>query len=134
MRCMPYTENAEPHARVCFTWRRSVCAFLCDFCLQFSLLHLLQKTQGIFILRAEVLDAEGNKVFHFYGLDAWRKLIYDNDKDPSVRYCQWDASDMASEDSAKALFKQLGLVQLLEVYSVMVLASRARETKFFGEV
>ena len=41
------------------------------------------------------------------GLDAWRRLIYDNDKDPSVRYCQWDASDMANEDSAKALFKQL---------------------------
>jgi hypothetical protein len=93
-------------------------------------LMLLMMTKGIFMLRAQVHDGKGGYSFHFYGLDAWRRLIYDNDKDVTRRYVQWGESDMANSGTAKALFTELGMNQIYEVYVVKVLAARTRETKY----
>jgi hypothetical protein len=69
-------------------------------------------SKGIFMVRAEVRDGEsGAAIKYFYGADAWRRVIYDNDEDRSMAYCVWDEGDMANEDSAAALFAALGLVQ-----------------------
>ena len=101
------------------------------------MLFLLRETSGIFIVRSEVIQENENdstghptRAFHFYGIDSWRRVIYDNDKDPTVRYCQWDSSDFESESTAKDLFRGLGVQQILEVYTVKVLARRAHETTY----
>ena len=65
-------------------------------------------------------------------VDAWRRIIYDNDADETARYCQWDESDMADPEAAKDLFTQIGLVQLMHVYIAKVLASRKGETSYHG--
>ena len=65
-------------------------------------------------------------------VDAWRRIIYDNDADETARYCQWDESDMATPEAAKDLFTQIGLVQLMHIYIVKVLASRKGETSYHG--
>ena len=97
---------------------------------------LLTKTEGIFLMLCDVNSGGarggGTLVGHFFGVDCWRKIIYDNDKDESSRYCQWDVSDTATPQDALNLFKQIGLVQLKQVYVVKVLASRRGETSYFG--
>ena len=90
-------------------------------------------SEGIFVVRAEVRDGAGAMVKHFYGVDAWRRVIYDNDEDRSKAYCLWDDDDAKDEDSAKALFADLGLVNLLGVYVAKVLASRRGETAYHGD-
>ena len=53
------------------------------------LLALLRMSEGTFVVRAEVRDGEGAMVKHFYGIDAWCRVIYDNDEDRSKAYCVW---------------------------------------------
>ena len=96
-----------------------------------ALHSLLNKTEGIFLLLCQV-ESDGELVGHFYGVDAWRRIIYDNDADETARYCRWDESDTATPEAAKDLFAQLGLVQLMHVYIVKVLASRKGETSYHG--
>ena len=97
------------------------------------LLALLRMSEGIFVVCAEVRDGAGAMVKHFYGVDVWRRVIYDNDEDRSKAYCVWDDDDTKDEDSAKALFADLGLVNLLGVYVVKVFASRRGETAYYGD-
>ena len=97
-----------------------------------ALHSLLNKTEGIFLLRCQV-KSNGKLVGHFLGVDCWRRIIYDNDADETMRYCQWDESDMASPGTASDLFRQIGLVQLMQVYIVKVLASRRSETSYYGD-
>ena len=96
-----------------------------------ALHSLLNKTEGMFLLNCQV-KSDGELVGHFIGVDAWRRIIYDNDADETARYCQWDESDMATPEAAKDLFTQIGLVQLMHVYIVKVLASRKGETSYHG--
>ena len=97
-----------------------------------ALHSLLNKTEGIFLLRCQV-ESDGELVGHFYGVDAWRRIIYDNDADETMRYCQWDETDMASPEAANDVFRQIGLVQLMQVYIVKVLASYKGETPYHGD-
>ena len=99
---------------------------------QIALHSLLNKTEGIFLLRCQV-KSNGKLVGHFLGVDCWRRIIYDNDADETMRYCQWDESDMASPEAANDAFRQIGLVQLMQVYIVKVLASRRSETSYYGD-
>ena len=96
-----------------------------------ALHSLLNKTEGIFLLRCQV-KSNGKVVGHFLGVDCWRRIIYDNDADETMRYCQWDESDMASPEAANDVFRQIGLVQLMQVCMVKVLASRRSETPYYG--
>ena len=96
-----------------------------------ALHSLLNKTEGMFLLNCQV-KSDGELVGHFIGVDAWRRIIYDNDADETARYCQWDESDMATPEAAKDLFTQIGLVQLMHVYIVKVLASHKGETSYHG--
>ena len=97
-----------------------------------ALHSLLNKTEGIFLLRCQV-KSNGKLVGHFLGVDCWRRIIYDNDADETMRYCQWDESDMASPGTASDLFRQIGLVQLMQVYIAKVFASRRSETSYYGD-
>ena len=89
-------------------------------------------SKGIFVVRAEVRNGAGLTVKHFNSIDAWRRVIYDNDKGRSKAYCVWDDDDTKDEDSAEALFADIGLVNLLDVYVVKVFASRRGETTYYG--
>jgi hypothetical protein len=91
---------------------------------------LLNKTEGIRLVRCEVLHSGGARALHFFGIDAWRRIIFNNNQDPRARYCLFDDSDCATKEAAKALFRQLCVVELLEVYVVKVRASRVAETSF----
>ena len=97
-----------------------------------ALHSLLNKTEGIFLVRCQV-KSNGKIAGHFIGVDAWRRIIYDNDADETIRYCQWDETDMASPEAANDVFRQIGLVQLMQVYIAKVLASRKGEASYHGD-
>ena len=87
---------------------------------------LLSMQEGIYFVRTQV--KEGNELkFHFIGVDAWRRLIFDNDVDPTCRFCLYDENDMASSSAATTLLQQMGTVSIADVYVVKILLGCKRK-------
>ena len=69
---------------------------------------------------------EGNELkFHFIGVDAWRRLLFDYDVDTTCRFCLYNENGTASSSAATTLLGQMGPVSSADAYVVMILARHA---------
>lgn len=93
-----------------------------------SALTLLQKTQGIFLFRARVYGSTGDTLFHYYGYDSWRRLLFDNNSVQDQRYVVVDDADIRSKETANGLMSNIGCHRILEVYVVELHAKRIAQT------
>lgn len=78
----------------------------------------------MYFVRTQVKEGKEFK-FHFIGIDAWRRLIFDNDVDPTCWFCLYDEDGTASSSAAMTLLRQMGTVNIAYVYVVMILARHA---------